>query len=237
MRYIILSIDDSRKEKKQNIRKVLSPWSESFIECINGYKMEELKSARLLTGIKDAPMLAGELGVWYSTANAWINVANNGPAVVLEDDALLREDFIAEFDKAIEDLPEDADFLSLFIPYNQTQDFYYMVSYDEEGLPNIQATGVPEKQSIFYVGSQQIAKAYMGYGNVAIYYTQKGAHKLLNIAKERGIYTPVDCFLYLQAHSGNINGYALHPRLHGLVDVDWQAETLIHTGNRIELGE
>lgn len=216
------------------MRESLNDWTERQVNCVNGHNPGELKSAKLLTGVDSFPMLAGELGVWYSVVNAWIDIANNGPAVVFEDDALLSDEFKTVFENALADLPDDADYLSLFVPFNQAQDFYYVVEYDNEGIPTIKATGVSEERSMFNIGSPYVAKAYMGYGNVAVFYTQKGAHKLLKIAKERGTYTPVDCFLFLQAHAGNLNGYALHPRYKGVVDVDWGAPTLIHFGNIVE---
>lgn len=235
MDYLILSIDDSRRGKKDAIRASLSDWTERSIQCVNGHVSEELKNAKSITGVNSFPMRAGELGVWYSVVKAWMDIAQRGPAVVFEDDALLRDDFLNVFAAAMNDLPSDADFLTLFVPYNQAQDYYYHVEYDAEGVPNILATHVHEDHSVFNIGSQNVARAYMGYGNVAVYYTKSGAEKLLKIARERGTYTPVDCFLFLQTHIGSINGYALHPRHVHVVDVDWKADSLIHFGSIVEV--
>jgi len=230
LRYTILSIDESREEKKKEIRRILSEWEEFKIDCVNGHKIEEITAARMLTSVPHFPMLPGELGVWYSVVKSWIDVINNGPAVVFEDDALLEEGFPLIFEEAVSDLPDDADFLSLFIPYNQVQDYSYLVEYDKEGNPKIFATGVPEKYSMFKTDSKYLAKSYQGYGNVCMYYTQSGAQKLLRIAREMGTYTPIDCFIFMQANKGLLNGYSLHPDYYGLVDVDWEAPTLIHDG-------
>lgn len=230
MDFIILSIDESRAKKKDRIRELVAPWHERGVECVNGHIKGELKRAKLRSGIEVETMLVGEMGVWYSVVSAWVDIANNGSAVVFEDDALLQPHFRGIIDAAVKELPEDADFLAIFIPPNQAQDYLYRVAYDEDGFPFILANNIPEDKSQFNIGKSIITKAYMGYGNVCMYYTPQGAHKLIQLAKERRGYTHVDCFQFQESNRGAVNGYALHPRFRGLVDVDWNAPTLVHFG-------
>jgi hypothetical protein len=51
--------------------------------------------------------------------------------------------------------------------------------------------------------------------------------------RETGIYTPVDCFLYQEAHAGRCEGYGPKPSRAYIVGYDWKAQTTVHIGGRI----
>ncbi len=83
-----------------------------------------------------------------------------------------------------------------------------------------------------------MARAYQGYCCVATLYSPSGARRLLEIAGEKGMYTPVDCFLFQEAHGKNaVRAYAPTPDAQRIVDIDWNTPTTIHGTDRFSYGE
>lgn len=242
--YAIISIDDSRQEKKSHIRNVLFFYDEvKDIEYIRGADLEQVKRFReqnpqMMGSSLYTPRL-GEIGVWLSQYNCWKWAAENKRhLMVFEDDAILEPNFEKNWMTLLEELPADYDFLAIFVPNNQLGDYNAIIKYDEEGVPTVWNQTSPEWSS-FNFGAKNLAKAYQGYGAVATMFSPKGAQKLIDIAHERGIYTPVDCFFFLNAHSGRLDGYAPKPdsMFPRLVSVDWNAPTTIHDTDRPDMSE
>lgn len=242
IKYTIISIDDSRQSKKSHIRNVLFFYDEvKDIEFVNGSDTEQVKRIqKQFPNFKIHPEIwipkKGELGVWYSQMQCWKWAAdNNQHLIVFEDDAIIDLAFEKVWHGLLEELPATYDFLSIFVPDNQEQDYMYVVQYDEQGIPVNINLAPREEASTHYMGAQYLARAYQGYSCVATMYSPKGARKLLDLADRYGMYTPVDCFLFLRAHAGDLEAYAPKPSgyVKRVVSVDWGAPTTIHHTDKI----
>lgn len=173
----------------------------------------------------------GEIGVWLSMFDCWQwSVDNDEELIVFEDDALVRDDFDEKLAALRAEIPDDYDFVALWIPENQHQDYLYLVHYDEEGQPAIYGS-LPPGDSLFDYGAQRAAMVYNGYGNVAQLFSPKGSKFFIDTARKSGIYTPVDCFQYQEAHAGRCKGYAPKPEFANLVRYEWP-ETTVHNTQR-----
>lgn len=236
--YTIISVDDSRAENKEHIRSSITCMEEiTDIQFVDGRKRDELERAIATNqGIMPTgwnPTL-GEMGIWLSQMECWKYTKNELDAlVVFEDDALIQPNFDEDFPKYIHNLPEDWDLLTICVPDNQTQDFYYKVVYDETGCP-VSPVRAGQKRYIYDYGSRILSRVYQGYCCVATVYSKQGAEKLLERAHKRQIYTPVDCFLFLESHrrDDGINGYAPRPDIPRIVNVNWEAPTTVHNSER-----
>ena len=133
--------------------------------------------------------LPGELGIWISYLNVfnYILESKTQKMLVIEDDAILKENSAKVIDNLVKSLPEGWDFLSLH--HNDGQN---------------------ELNSETYIGSDQIHKSINQFAStVAVVYSYSFAKKFLNIVKDKGIEYTVDCFLYNQSRLGLINGYSI----------------------------
>jgi GR25 family glycosyltransferase involved in LPS biosynthesis len=238
IRYAVMHIDDSRLTKRTAIRNKLLFYDEADIEFINGADPEQVKAMRKkypnCTGREWIPKV-GEVGVWYSQMQCWDwAVKNNKHLMVFEDDAMLDPKFEELWHKMLQELPADYDFLSIFVPDNQENDYLYIRFYDEGGYATAEST-VSADWSGYNFGAENLAKVYQGYSCVAAMYSPKGAAKLLALADEYGMWTPVDCFIFLHAHAGRLEGYAPKPSswFPRAVHIDWEAPSTIRYGERI----
>lgn len=231
MKYTTIHINEDRLESRLAIDATMSSLGiprQDFKFC-NG-TVDDLDSWYASTGVKNiypGMLKRGEIGIWQSLASVWSEMDDD--TLVFEDDALLHADFSKRFRHALLDLPEDADFLTLFVPEEQRQDYEYIVRYDEEGIWH---SATEDNKYIFDIGSDTISRAYSGWGGQAILFTKKGADALLQIAQSRGMYTTSDCFLYLQAHAGAVNGYSMMPKYYDTVYIDKNTKTLIQDTER-----
>lgn len=234
--YTILSINNKRKENKDYIRSIMRD-KEVFVECVNGEDLEQLRrnvdkwKFPLSSGFK-----LGEFGAFYSNANAWEYAAENDGLLVFEDDAIPIPAFQDNFYMAIDELPKSADFLKLWVPENQRDDYYNITGFNRDGTPthsNLRSFD----NSIFNIGKRWISRVYSGYGGVAIYYTKSGAKRMIDRAKKVGLNSPIDCWIMQQAHGGYASGYALNPIEAQWVNYDWSRETTIHKSRWCTLQE
>jgi GR25 family glycosyltransferase involved in LPS biosynthesis len=237
VKYIILSIDDSRAEKKAAIRNVLSGLEEVKIEACNGRVSESVERYQSWYNIARAEWVPkqGELGVWLSNVHAWSVISQNSePIVMFEDDAILRDNFVEQLEEYISELPDDWDMFCAFVPENQYGDFHWAYSFDENGISDGNPLGYYDGgEDSLLIDSDKVCRAYQGYSCVALVYTPAGAAKLLERAQIRGMTTPVDCFIFEQYRAGHINAYAFKPGQPRLVDIDWNAPSLIQQTEKV----
>lgn len=231
MKYTIISLNDDRLKYKTHIRDTVKGCDEIFIPATNGREvnLDDELAKRGLHIPHRGIFSVGEVGIWLSVWDCWQWCVNNKEnLIVFEDDAIPRHYFDEAVHKFLLDIPDGWDYLCLWVPDNQKQDYWYNVTYDDEGLPTINGT---RNKSLFDFGGDYLAKAYNGYGNVATMFSPRGAEHLMNIARQAGLYTPVDCFLYQEAHAGRCEGYSPQPAHATVVDYDWP-ETTVHTTER-----
>lgn len=192
MRYTIYSVDDSRFQYIMKLQSQVRSWEEVHIECVDGRNPDELRRAIDQHGtiIHKADIRVGQLGVWHT----FLNALKAAPLVTFDDDVLLCDNFQEEFQKRFDELPEDADFFSLFLP----RDSDHMASPSD------------------YLGSY-LTKAYARYGGASFYFSEKGAAKILELVERDGIRMQYDDQLYSYVKAGELNGYSSRPDLKDLV--------------------
>jgi len=191
MRYTIFSVDDSRSHYTRRIRRELAGWEEVVTDCVDGRVKEHLKEAQEKHPYPvNFEAKVGHLGIWYTVLNSF----ESAPLVTFEDDALLGQHFQTHFNWRISELPDDADFFSLFLP--RDSDHLYRDSY---------ARG------------EFIGKTYQLYGGVSMYYTEKGVEKIRRLLERDGLTGQYDNVLYRYSQTGELNGYCSKPSLSDLV--------------------
>lgn len=229
-KYTIISINDVREDKKQRIRASLPDKEEVFINFVDGNDNDQLKEAAEKWSDVETPgpFKRGEFGIFFSLLNTLEYCAEHSDLLVFEDDAMPIMGFQRELDLYLSDYPSDMDFCSLWVPEGQQRDYYYDVKYDEGGNPSW-TRELKYDQSVYNIGHPYLSKVYQGFSLVTTYFTQQGAKKLLDYAREKGMFTPADCMIFIAAHTGRVNGYALNPKTSKIIDYDWNAPTTIHT--------
>lgn len=235
MKYNIISINDDRIMYKEAIRSNVHR-EEVNIPAVNAFDVN-IQDELSRRGIKIAypgMFSVGEIGIWLSMFDCWQwAVDNNEELITFEDDAIPYWDFQPKFDIIYEEIPKSYDFFCLWVPDNQRIDYVYNVVYDDEGIPRKVGPNRHPSNSIYDFGPERVTRVYNGYGNVAQLFSPKGAKFFMDRVRDVGIYTPVDCYLYQEAHAGRCEGYGPKPNYAKLVSYDWKAETTVHRGERV----
>ena len=227
-----MTVDDSRAKLKTDMREKMGAISipeVTDVKFIDGRVPGDIEKY-----IKDNNFIIGngfhrgELGIWFSTINSWrwLVTSDYDALIVMEDDATISESkyFSNILNQLISLLPKDWDFTTLFVPNNQTQDYFYDRLFNSNGgwelRPDGRGTNGRFEDSPQYIGNVTLVRSYQGYSNVSVMYSKSGAQKLLNLIDKNGIRGPVDCWLYEEEFKpqGNINGYAPAPHVLRVVE-------------------
>lgn len=209
MKYTIFSIDDSRKSYTDSIRRTLE---RSFMEyeptaAVNGADSDSLeynisKHGYELNWMDVIPPKVGQLGIWYTVLNSF----ELAPHVTFEDDAILGQNFTLNWRMRHRQIPDDADFFSLFLP--RDSDHMYDPSMSVDRL---------------------VTKTYQRYGGVSMYYTEQGVDKIRWLLKRDGITDQYDNTLYRYSKAGELNGYCSKPELQDLVYISGVEDSIVQT--------
>lgn len=204
MKYTVFSIDDRRSHYTEPMKSYLDSigWERVETECVNGNDRESLQENIERHGytINFPKARVGQLGIWYTVLNSF----EHAPHVTLEDDALLGPSFGLNWRFRIGQLPEDADFFSLFLPR------------DSDHMYN-ESMGV----------SNMLTRVYQRYGGVSMYYTLQGVEKIKALLARDGITGQYDDTLYHYAKTGELNGYCSKPELSDLVYISGTEESIV----------
>jgi GR25 family glycosyltransferase involved in LPS biosynthesis len=234
VKYNIITLNDERKIYKDYIR-ANADIGEVVIPAVDGRAVDirsELESRGLFT--TGWVPRQGEAGVWLSNFDCWEYASKmDEPLIVFEDDAIVEPDFKEKLDALMGELTVPWDYVSLWVPENQRIDYVYNIYFDEKGDPQRIGENLPYDASLFK-NTRRTAKVYQGYGMVSLMYSPEGAAKLVELARRYGMYTPVDCFIYQQAHMGNLRGFAPTPVFANVVRYDWKAESHVQQTERVE---
>jgi len=207
MDYAIFSVDDTRKHYIDNLEAGLKDWNKVKTPCVDGRIPGKLHYESVWHPYRinqEAGLRVGHLGIWYTVLNA----LEYAPLVTFEDDALLGQNFGINFKIRTDELPEDFDFFSLFIP----RDSDHLYTQDK-------SAGV------------WITKTYQRYGGVSMYYSEQGAAKIKQLLKEDGINDQYDNTLYRYAREGKLNGYCSKPDFTDLVYITGQETSIVQETN------
>lgn len=209
MKYTIFSIDNRRQAYTSKIRNHLRVgWQEVATECVNGSDAQDLELAMKRHGyrVNYDPALGttnpkvGHLGIWHTVLNSF----EHAPHVTFEDDAILGNNFKINFLLRSQQLPEDTDFFSLFIPR------------DSDHLWN-------ESMSV----SSMLTRTYSKYGGVSMFYTKQGTEKIKSLLERDGILGQYDNVLYHYARLGELNGYCSKPTVPDLVRISGKEQSIV----------
>jgi GR25 family glycosyltransferase involved in LPS biosynthesis len=199
MKYAIISISDDRKDNISKIKELMH--EHEFVNSIEFFDGREhdpfpvLQSHGVRTDVyapddgRSEPMTKSECGCWISHYRCIEYAKNDGNLLVLEDDAVLDENFTSFLDEVIKDLPDSWDFLSLFSEVGQN-----FLSHESD------------------IGSKHIHKCISQLSMAqAILYSENGAQKILKIFTRLGTTYNLDSVIYRASRDGLINGYIVRP--------------------------
>lgn len=197
LKYAIISINDRAKDNTDNTKKILSNYEKLNIRCVNGH-IEPINDIMLELSIHKnnwqwVSPKNGEIGLWLTNILLYKKMIEEDidMCLLIEDDCILLENFVNNFENLLKDLPKDFDFLSLAFPQNS----HYLYKDDAEiGLENI-----------------CLAK-YNHFGTQCILWSKSGAKKMLDHVKLTGITHPIDLYMYGYLCTNDIiNGYSIKP--------------------------
>jgi GR25 family glycosyltransferase involved in LPS biosynthesis len=130
----------------------------------------------------------GELGIWASNYTAWENFSKSkyDYIILMEDDINLSKTFNDKLSQYINELPEDWDVFTVYIP--PTGNIRYDKRYKE-----------------LDIGKKNICRVYQSWSCLCYVVSKSGAKKLIEHAKTP-IYRPLDNYLF---YHDNLNVYAI----------------------------
>lgn len=198
MKYTIVCISDRMLENVEKNKKILISFDYvGEIEFCDGNKVDAREIIESM-GIeikwspydgRTFPPLLGELGLWVSNISIFQYIVKNNISkmLVIEDDAVLVEDFPEEMSSIMKEVPENFDFVSLYsIPDQNEED---------------------EKTNLSLKYLHKTINQYAS--TTAMLYSFNGAKKILEMLEKDGMEYTVDCQLYKKSLEGKINGYSL----------------------------
>ena len=216
MRYVIVSIDNTRQGYKEAIRARLEGWTEVFIPAVNGNRDVEINAYleyHNVPPITFPGLKVGQLGRWLSFLNH-LEKLDGEPLFVIEDDGILSRDFIDKVTPLLNDMPADADFFSLFVPRNRPTQVYSGGMYPAFGGPS-NGTIMPE----WNIGHDIIVRAHQPYGGVGMFLYPSMYEKIKEMLARESITGQFDDVIYARSQAGVLNGYSIVPDMPDLVNI------------------
>lgn len=152
----------------------------------NFYKKSKLKIYP--KGYEDSGWKPGELGIWASNYTAWNNFYNSkyDHLMLMEDDIQLSKNFNQMIYKYIDELPEDWDVFTVYIP--RTGNVRYKANYKD-----------------LMVGKENICKVYQSWSCLCYIVSKSGADKMIKDVK-KPVSRPIDHYLF---YHKDLNVYAI----------------------------
>lgn len=197
--YTIMAINDRASDNRERIKNIMPTKLIDDIQFINGNTTDMLAFFDM-NGVRitwdesfwNRRPLGGELGCVASHLNCLKYMIENDipEMLVLEDDAILVENFLNILNNCYNDLPKDYDFLTNI----------------EELVIGDHCINTTEP---ILIGSQFISKSHLVNSITKfMLYSYNGAKKIIEEYKVHGVYTPVDMFLFDMGRDGRLNGYS-----------------------------
>jgi GR25 family glycosyltransferase involved in LPS biosynthesis len=216
MKYTIIKVDERSSINVKNIKYVLKKYQHiDNIDYIDGRKIDAFK---ILDNYKISytkwnpkdkrkykKMLKTEAATWVSNINIYKYIVNNDieELLVLEDDIVLKENFVLNFLKCRKELPSKYDFLSLF---------YFSSQNDTDKDVDLKLRLVQKSNNQY--------SAYQG-----MLFSNSGAKKILKYLEDYGIFYTNDCQIYELVRMGILNGYSI--KQNNLIEHDTSIDSII----------
>jgi GR25 family glycosyltransferase involved in LPS biosynthesis len=150
----------------------------------------------------------GELGIWASNYTAWANFANSiyDHIILMEDDIQLSKDFSQRLYEYIDELPEDWDVFTVYVPPTGN------IRYKKDGKH-------------LDVGKKNVCKVYQSWSCLCYVVSKSGAKKLLEMVKTP-VSRPIDHYLF---YNEELNVYAIKYSRANICNIYSTTSTVQHT--------
>lgn len=184
---------------------------ENFNDVKNFYGNNNIKIDP--KGHKGAGWKFGELGVWASNYAAWKNFAESDykMLMLMEDDIVLNKDFNNKLMAYVQELPDDWDFFTVYIPS------FGNIRYDSS-------------RKNLDIGSKNICKVYQSWSCLCYMVSKKGAKKLLKEVT-MPVSSPIDHWLF---YHNNLKGYAIKMERGNICDI-YKTQSTIQSTKRYDM--
>jgi GR25 family glycosyltransferase involved in LPS biosynthesis len=152
----------------------------------NFYKKSDIKIYP--KGHEDNGWKPGELGIWASNYTAWVNFAKSDydHIILMEDDIQLSKHFNQLLYKYIDELPDDWDVFTVYIP--ESGNIRYRKRYKE-----------------LLIGKQNVCKVYQSWSCLCYVVSKSGAKKMIQDVKTP-VSRPIDHYLF---YNDDLSVYAI----------------------------
>lgn len=150
----------------------------------NGYNLDNVQGWKY-----------GEIGIWASNYLAWENFlkTDNDLVILMEDDIKFNENFIHDLLDKINELPDEWDFFSYFVPSDQHNKYIDTMSV-----------------------SNSISKIYQDWSMLCYLVSRSGAKKLIESCQSP-VSLPLDWHIYRQRDK--FNSYSIKPEVESMCDI------------------
>jgi GR25 family glycosyltransferase involved in LPS biosynthesis len=143
---------------------------------LNGYNLDNIQGWRY-----------GEIGILSSNFYAWKNFINSDYdlLILMEDDIRYDDEFYEKLNLCINDLPDDWDIFSFYVPESEYNKFHLSMAV-----------------------SPVLSRSYQDWSMLCYVINKKGAQKLIDSVKNP-VFLPLDWHIYRQTHLFNV--YSVRP--------------------------
>jgi GR25 family glycosyltransferase involved in LPS biosynthesis len=164
-------------------------------------------------GYEDKGWKPGELGVWASNYTAWVNFAESkyDHIILMEDDIQLSKNFNKLLYKYIDELPEDWDVFTVYIP--ESGNIRYRKRYDE-----------------LNIGKENVCKVYQSWSCLCYVVSKSGAKKLIKDV-ETQVARPIDNYLF---YHEELNVYAIKYEKQNICNI-YKTESTIQLSDKKDM--
>jgi GR25 family glycosyltransferase involved in LPS biosynthesis len=137
----------------------------------------------------------GEVGIWASNWLAWKNFIESDYdyLILMEDDIILYDNFLDNIKKYLKELPDQFDAFHAFYP--ESEEHKYNTGLDI---------------------SENICSSYQDWSCACYIINKSGAKKMIELAS-KGIYLPLDWFMFRQKHALSI--YTIKPTINAICTI------------------
>lgn len=150
----------------------------------------------------------GELGIWASNYTAWKNFSEStyDHIILMEDDIQLSKDFGQKLYEYIDELPEDWDVFTVYVPPTGN------IRYKKDGKH-------------LDIGKKNVCKVYQSWSCLCYVVSKSGAKKLLEMVKTP-VSRPIDHYLF---YNEDIDVYAIKYNRANICNIYSTTSTVQHT--------
>jgi GR25 family glycosyltransferase involved in LPS biosynthesis len=155
----------------------------------------------------------GELGIWASNYTAWKNFVDSDYdyVILMEDDIVLGGDFNNKLTKYLDELPEDWDVFTAYIPEFGNNRY-----------------GKNRKE--LFIGKDNVCRVYQSWSCLCYVVSKQGAKKLLEEVKST-VKSPIDHYLFY--HKG-LNVYTIKLEKGNICDI-YSTQSTVQNATRYDM--